>query len=171
MLSGDASEIEEERRLCYVAITRAMRRLKITAAKSRVRNGEIIYSGLSRFVKELPQGIVSDEEEEAEEKDFFGSRRRETFSERRAAVKSVTEPAPKAAPKPAPKADFGKSFRVERTSSLSYGVGDRVRNVRFGEGTVLEIVDGKRDYEVTVDFDNFGERRMFASFAKLQRVE
>lgn len=54
--------------------------------------------------------------------------------------------------------------------SWSIGVGDRVRHIKFGEGTVLSIVEGGRDYEVTVNFDGPGTKKMFAAFAKLQKI-
>ena len=53
---------------------------------------------------------------------------------------------------------------------LDYGVGDRVRHTKFGEGTVTALVEGGRDYEVTVDFDGPGTKKMFAAFAKLQKI-
>ena len=54
--------------------------------------------------------------------------------------------------------------------SLSYGVGDCVSHVKFGEGTVLDIIEGGRDFEVTVDFNGAGVKKMFASFAKLKKL-
>ena len=54
--------------------------------------------------------------------------------------------------------------------SLSYGVGDRVSHIKFGTGTVMGIVEGGRDFEVTVDFDTAGTKKMFASFAKLKKL-
>ena len=65
---------------------------------------------------------------------------------------------------------IGKQFSVSKATSLSYGVGDRVSHVKFGEGTVLHIVSGGRDFEVTVNFDQFGIKKMFASFAKLRKL-
>ena len=59
---------------------------------------------------------------------------------------------------------------MEKTSSLDYGKGDRVRHVKFGEGTVLDVENGKRDFEVTVQFDRAGVKKLFASFAKLVKV-
>ena len=56
------------------------------------------------------------------------------------------------------------------SSSLEYGVGDRVRHMKFGEGQVKAIVEGGRDYEVTVDFDKAGTKKMFAAFAKLKKI-
>ena len=65
---------------------------------------------------------------------------------------------------------FGKAFTVQKAERLDYGEGDRVRHMKFGEGTVTAIADGGKDYEVTVDFDRAGVKKMFASFAKLKKV-
>lgn len=59
---------------------------------------------------------------------------------------------------------------VQKLSSLDYKVGDTVSHIKFGKGTVLSIVDGKKDYEVTVDFEKAGQKKMFASFAKLKKI-
>ena len=65
-----------------------------------------------------------------------------------------------------------KAFASARTAggSLDYGVGDRVSHVKFGNGTVTGIVEGGRDFEVTVAFDTAGNKKMFASFAKLKKI-
>ncbi len=65
-----------------------------------------------------------------------------------------------------------KTFASTNTqkTSLSYRVGDRVKHMKFGEGEVKAIIEGGRDYEVTVDFDKAGTKKMFASFAKLKKV-
>jgi DNA helicase-2/ATP-dependent DNA helicase PcrA len=65
-----------------------------------------------------------------------------------------------------------KAFTSNTTMglSLAYQEGDRVRHVKFGDGTVQQILAGGRDYEVTVDFDRFGTKKMFASFAKLKKI-
>ena len=65
---------------------------------------------------------------------------------------------------------MGKQFAVVKAASLSYGVGDRVRHVKFGEGVVLNITEQKKDFEVTVDFDRAGQKRMYATFAKLEKL-
>ena len=61
-------------------------------------------------------------------------------------------------------------FQVKKADSLDYGVGDTVRHVKFGVGIVNDIVEGGRDYEVTVDFDRAGTKKMFAGFAKLKKI-
>ena len=67
-------------------------------------------------------------------------------------------------------AGISKGFGNLAKQGLDYGVGDRVLHGKFGEGTVKDIVKGGRDYEVTVDFDTAGKKRMFAAFAKLKKV-
>ena len=65
---------------------------------------------------------------------------------------------------------FDKKPPVTSTEGLGYSEGDRVKHIKFGEGTVLEIKNGGRDYEVTVEFDTAGNKKMFASFAKLIKI-
>lgn len=65
---------------------------------------------------------------------------------------------------------FGRTFTVQKADKLSYSEGDRVRHMKFGEGTVKQIADGGKDFEVTVDFDRVGMKKMFASFAKLIKL-
>ncbi len=149
-------EIEEERRLCYVGITRAMKELTLTCARVRMIRGENQYNNISRFIREIPPELLG--------------------------RKSVVPPAPKvqAPPKDTPyqkakeafktKTFDPSQFKVVKADSLDYTVGDRVSHIKFGQGTVLEIADGGRDFEVKVEFDNYGVKRMFASFAKLKKV-
>ncbi len=150
-------EMEEERRLCYVGITRAMKELMLTAVRVRMIRGENQYNQVSRFVREIPQELL----------------------ERASAV----PPVPKVQ-QPAGNTAFTKAreifrtktfdpqqFKVVKADRLDYGVGDRVAHVKFGEGTVLDITEGGRDYEVKVNFDRAGIKKMFASFAKLKKVE
>ena len=151
--SGDPEEMEEERRLCYVGITRAKDRLFLSSAKQRMMHGSNNYNPISRFIKEIPQELL----------DMGGYRKavNQTF---------VPKPQPDVSPVFTRKPTFGKTFTVSRAETLDYGVGDRVRHVKFGEGTVQEIKNGGKDYEVSVDFDTYGTKRMFASFAKLQKL-
>lgn len=165
----DPEELEEERRLCYVGITRAERELTLTSARRRMVRGETQYNKLSRFVKEIPlelldtgigqsaAGVFSAGEPEAGRKTAP-----EVFS-RPVTVRSAGK-------QPFSSLKKGSQLTAEKPGELSYGVGDRVRHVKFGEGTVLGIRDGGRDHEVTVEFDSAGVRKMFAMFAKLVRV-
>ena len=63
-----------------------------------------------------------------------------------------------------------REFKVTKAAALDYEVGDTVRHIKFGVGIVKDIVDGGRDYEVTVDFDKVGIKKMFAGFAKLKKI-
>ena len=160
--SGDPMDIEEERRLCYVGITRAKRALHLTCARSRILHGDVMYNEVSRFVQEIPPaylGLPKKKDTAA-----FG-RSGGGFSG------TYDSPGRKQAPKPVRNETFGRSFEIKKASALPYDVGDRVTHSRFGAGTVREIIDGKRDYEVRVDFDEFGEKKMFASFARLELLQ
>ncbi len=150
-------EIEEERRLCYVGITRAMKELMITAARVRMIRGENQYNQVSRFVREIPQ-------------ELFGKK------SVLPPVQKVQQPAKDSAHAKAKeifrtKTFDPKQFKVVKAERLDYEVGDRVSHIKFGEGTVLNITEGGRDFEVKVDFDRAGEKKMFASFAKLKKVQ
>ena len=156
-------EMEEERRLCYVGITRAMKRLTITSAKMRMVRGETRFSKVSRFVSEIPMHLMNGTV--ATGKSIPKQVQEQKTSPYANTAKQILRSKP-AAPVPI------KVFSTEATNqmSLSYQEGDRVQHIKFGEGTVLSIVAGGRDFEVTVDFDRFGTKKMFASFAKLKKV-
>lgn len=196
IMSGDNEELEEERRLCYVAITRAMKKLTISYAKKRMVRGEMQYNIVSRFVKEVPPMIVNsknitDRVAAGYEKkpsfsgfggyegsmnmggsgymgnDNYGGTRSYAASQRKNAYKAMA--AKPAYGNPSSKPGFGKEFVVTK-ADIDYTVGDRVKHMKFGEGTVLGIEDGPRDYQVTVNFDTAGQKVMMASFAKLKKM-
>lgn len=168
IISDDPSDIEEERRLCYVGITRAMKDLSITCAKQRMIRGETQYNKVSRFVKEIPRnllgGMVRQQETRAEAQEPSGQSFRQTASK----VKPVFSTRNAYQPKAYKSNSFASSSTDKIT--LEYTNGDRVRHMKFGVGTVTQIVEGGRDFEVTVDFDRVGTKKMFASFAKLKKV-
>lgn len=156
--ADDPEELEEERRLCYVGITRAEKELTMTCARRRMVRGETRYNKMSRFLKEVPMellstGAVFQKEKEEEVKKAAYVQAREAF---RAKAFTAVKPT--------------QSFGTPKGGKLDYGVGDRVRHIKFGEGTVLAVVEGGRDYEVTVDFDGPGTKKMFAAFARLQKI-
>ena len=158
-------EIEEERRLCYVGITRAMEHLTMTAAKKRLVRGEVQYAKISRFVKEIDEKLIDGSlwEEKPRELDLSPVAGFHQGGSGRKNVDLSFNPYKKPV---APK-NFGT--KIEK-APLEYGVGDRVSHRKFGPGTVSAITDGGRDYEVTVDFDDGGTKKMFASFAKLTKA-
>ena len=198
--SGNTEDVEEERRLCYVGITRAKEKLTLTMARSRMVNGEMMTGTPSRFIEEIPGELLERQK----------GRRRSSFADMRGTGRT----------------GFGRSFgegfdaddfggsrwrtsggsgagragysggsnssRVIRDGSRithgdisaftgralmeahktppQYGVGDRVRHVKFGDGTVSAMEEGKKDYEVTVAFDRVGSKKLLASFAKLEKI-
>lgn len=153
--ADDPSELEEERRLCYVGITRAMKGLTMTCAMQRMIRGEIQYNKVSRFVKEIPRDIV-DLGHTVQKKEIPVPKANNAYMQMRQAFRA--------------KAFEPKAFQVKKAEKLSYQPGDTVRHVKFGVGIVKEITEGGRDYEVTVDFDRVGVKKMFASFAKLKKI-
>ena len=156
-------EIEEERRLCYVGITRAKENLTITAARSRMIRGEMQYNRVSRFVKEIPRELLSGEIQREKVRDEETARPPVYIK-----AKQSFRAKPMALQQSAP----AKSFSSGNTAkiALDYAVGDTVKHSRFGEGIVKQIIEGGRDYEVTVDFQTAGVKKMFASFAKLKKI-
>ena len=157
--SDSPEQLEEERRLCYVGITRAMKQLTLTCARRRMVRGETQYNKMSRFLKEIPMDLLSTgmkfDKEEKEE-----TSRQSSWQQARQAfhTKAFSSPRPV------------QQFKVAGGTGPGYDVGDRVRHVKFGEGLVTAIVEGGRDYEVTVEFDKAGTKKMFAAFAKLQKI-
>lgn len=156
-------EIEEERRLCYVGITRAKKNLAITAARSRMIRGETQYNRVSRFVKEIPRELLSGEIQREKVRDEEDARPPVYIK-----AKQSFRAKPMALQQSAP----AKSFSSGNTAkiALDYAVGDTVKHMKFGEGIVKQIIEGGRDYEVTVDFKTAGVKKMFASFAKLKKL-
>ena len=158
IVSDDKSDLEEERRLCYVGITRAMEDLTLTSARQRMIRGDVQYNKVSRFVREIPRELV-DLGQEAQEK-------KKIVADMIAADSSLAKMKMTMAVKPFKP----REFKVTKAASLDYEVGDTVRHIKFGVGIVKDIVDGGRDYEVTVDFDKVGVKKMFAGFAKLKKL-
>jgi len=156
------NELEEERRLAYVGITRAKERLTITAARTRMVRGETQFNRVSRFVKEIPRHLLGGEiyepkTAESPVKDDAYQRARKAFRSSTTSYVPVSN-----------QRTFASASTAKTT--LDYGVGDRVRHIKFGDGEVVAVIEGGRDYEVTVDFDKAGTKKMFASFAKLKKI-
>ncbi len=166
--ADDPSEIEEERRLCYVGITRAMKDLTITCAKQRMIRGETQYNKVSRFVKEVPRNLLTGAVRNPSVTKTLSEAPSQSFRQANSKVNPIFSTRNTYETKPYQSASF--SSNVTSKISLDYVNGDRVRHMKFGEGTVTQIVEGGRDYEVTVDFDKVGTKKMFASFAKLKKV-
>ena len=160
IVSDDPTDLEEERRLCYVGITRAMKELYLTAARQRMVRGEIHYNRLSRFVEDIPKEVLATREEKRQEKPSGEQKTQDKKTSPRQQAREAFKS----------KVFMPKQFEVKKSQGLSYEVGDTVRHIKFGVGMVTAITEGGRDFEVTVDFEKFGVKKMFASFAKLQKL-
>ena len=249
--SDDPTEIEEERRLAYVGITRAKDDLTITYAKQRMLRGETQYNPISRFIKEIPENLMDnklpvpkkwgydDYEEDSRERSHFKTKpfagsgfntvyqkpvlSDDVFDKPRnnweaaeqavkknnwemptakGTVKTSTVPSnktpvmkqqqpkdiasilvsrPKAVIKKKETPAANKPYIAKSLDGLtkgmpttqgglSYGVGDRVRHIKYGDGTVQKVENDVRDYKITVAFDGAGQKIMYAAFAKLQKI-
>lgn len=237
IMSDDPMDIEEERRLAYVGITRAKDDLTITYARQRMIRGETQYNAVSRFVREIPPQLMDNSlpqskrqehqeyEADSRERSFFKAKPfetksfetrsfeketpyrrvpddvfdkpkstgisfgREFSSEQPLNGETVRKPVtgmgarPKAIVRPKRTATENQPYitraaqgvgavSIEPVSSrsLEYDTGDRVRHMRYGEGTVMKIEPGPRDSQVTVVFDEAGQKIMYAGFAKLKKI-
>lgn len=188
---GADSELEEERRLAYVGITRAREHLTMTAARMRMIRGETSFHKISRFVKEIPESLVQGNLWEPKPMDDYSStpigeysvyQKPTGFGKPFAASTSYGSAGSTASTGKgsysASRFSVGSSTtavankngtKIEK-GELDYGIGDRVSHIKFKEGTVKDIIDEGRDYEVTVEFDGAGVKKMFASFAKLKKI-
>lgn len=183
IVSDDPAEIEEERRLAYVGITRAKEDLTLTCAKTRMIRGETQYNAVSRFVREVPPELMDNTLPKSSRRSV------EDFLDSMGADSTASfDPRPRAVlrPKVTAKADkpfiakgigslnqlagISKGAPFQAVGELEYGVGDRVKHVKYGEGIVLNVSREPRDYKVTVDFDQAGQKIMYASFAKLKSL-
>ena len=159
--SEDPADLEEERRICYVGITRAKETLILTSARQRMVRGEIHYNRVSRFIEDIPKEVLAENEtanvQPKEKKERPETKAHAAYRQMRETFKT--------------KAFAQPQVEAKKEGGLSYNVGDRVRHIKFGVGSVTDIREGGRDYEVTVNFDRVGVKKMFASFAKLTKVE
>lgn len=164
VFGDDPSELEEERRLCYVGITRAMKKLTLTSANQRMRNGEMNFNRPSRFINEIPRhlvkqtyGAVLKPETESKPTEFSRTKaslytkdRKNPFANNPYIQKGMGSASPAGAP--------------------DYQVGDRVSHTKFGQGIVRSLTKLTNDYEVVIEFDGFGQRKLRSSFAKLTKL-
>lgn len=179
IMSDDSTEVEEERRLAYVGITRAKDDLTLCYSRSRMMRGEMQYNAISRFVKEIPKSLMDNRPPKP---------RVDEFSEPPAVSFS-----PLGKPKAVATKRVGtKTCNVGGLSSLDivgiskgvasvenkavgakpdYDIGSRVNHIKFGDGTVTDLEPGPRDFKVTVDFDDVGTKVMYAAFARLKTID
>lgn len=181
-------QIEEERRLFYVAVTRAKKSVTITYAGSRFKWGSMEFSRPSRFLREIDSryvdAVFDDDEEESQErsrgrsqieelKRRFDQRQGRTIVERRE-FQSRTTPSTPPAPRPNVATMKSVGVRSQEAESVSsagaYAVGQRVRHARFGGGKIEALERLTTDTKITVVFDNpiVGKKALLAKYAKLE---
>ncbi|MDD6327249.1 MAG: UvrD-helicase domain-containing protein [Lachnospiraceae bacterium] len=174
MDSDDPDAVEEERRLCYVGITRAMTKLYLSAASQRMMHGTTNYCQTSRFISEIPNDYIEKESNErfassvGKVFDNIGYGRPKMTSNNYAQNNPYIKKS-----NPSANPGFGKAFPMGGAMSSandSYAVGDTVKHLKFGKGVVTSIVPAGSDKEITVDFERVGEKRMFASLVKMKKL-
>ena len=150
-------EIEEERRLCYVGITRAKKTLALSYATCRMLRGEMQYNRPSRFIHEIPRHLLQKSASHV----TAGNKNKTVSAVGGKDLFTLINKSKEFPPAPRQMASSA--------DGLGYQVGDTVKHLRFGVGTVTDIRKGGKDYEVTVEFSS-GSKRMLASFARLVKI-
>lgn len=195
--SENEADLEEERRLAYVGITRAKKDLTLSFARSRMIHGETQYNPVSRFVREIPGELLDGELNPPKRFPSLGASLEASFeASLHSPSRSINfrdekpvgysgQAKPKATLRPKKTAEENKPFIARGMASLNapgiskgggafgkpdYEVGDRVRHIKYGDGTVKALEAGPRDYRVTVEFDFTGQKIMYAGFAKLIKI-
>lgn len=157
ILEPSPTAVEEERRLCYVGITRAKKQLYITCAKTRLQHGNYISNAPSRFIKELPDEFI--------ENDIFSSKSSNKT------IKSPTAGSSKYNPKENKNYSSYSKMLSPKNVSIDFKVGDKVRQAKYGIGTVTSISPAGADYEVTVEFPSVGPKKFMAALSKFKKID
>ena len=180
--SDDPDEIEEERRLAYVGMTRAKEDLTLCYAKMRMVRGETQMNAVSRFVKEIPEELMDNRPPVPRfhpmdvpsskftpvEGQAYKYKPTATLMPKRTAAENKPFIASGIGSLNAP--GINKGVGAVTGGKPDYDAGDRVKHVKYGEGTVTDLEPGPRDYKVTVDFDDAGQKIMYAAFARLIKI-
>jgi DNA helicase-2/ATP-dependent DNA helicase PcrA len=158
---GDPDELEEERRLCYVGITRARERLYLCHAWSRMLFGSTDYRAPSRFLDEIPSTLtMTIGDEERVRGRGLGAHRETVVS---AAVRRSRDLPVISAPPAGPEGARG-------AEQLGLRVGDDVRHEKYGEGVIIEISGTGDKAEARVRFRDAGEKHLLLAWAPLTRI-
>ena len=194
----DETELEEERRLFYVGITRAKQYLYLTFAKKRTIFGSTSYNPPSRFIKEIPKDLLDgyddammqkkkqDDFEDSEydwkyqnarnniygsHKSFVSSYGGSKVTTRKAGEDDIQE---KSSPFKRSAESFLQNLQAKKTPSIDvtkYKEGQRIYHKKFGEGTITKLEKEGDDYKVDIEFTKFGHKRLMAQFAGLEILE
>lgn len=163
IVADDPAEIEEERRLAYVGITRAKEDLTLCYAKLRMVRGETQMNAVSRFVREIPDELMDNRPQAPKYKPIATPMPKRTAAENKPYIAGGGLGSLSAA-------GIGRGMGAVSGGKPDYDIGDRIKHVKYGEGTVTDLEAGPRDYKVTVDFDDAGQKIMYAAFAKLLKI-
>ncbi len=176
------SELEEERRLCYVGITRAKELLYLTYAYCRTLYGNTTYNTVSRFVEEIPEELLeysgnafSGRSSSSSwfyrnvDSAYGSSNSYEGFSDLKKRLRSKDLPEGLMFAGDLMKTAAG--LKNSGPVSIDFTEGDRVEHKKFGKGTIISIEKEKDDYKLEIEFDNFGMKRLMAAFAKLRKID
>jgi DNA helicase-2/ATP-dependent DNA helicase PcrA len=154
VLSESASEIEEERRLCYVGFTRARQYLYLSHAASRMRNGQRLPCATSRFLKELPPSHLESVNAYGKPRGYKPSQARPASGGPASFIADMHVPIP----------------TFQSTTDSPFAVGDKVRDPRYGAGVVIAISPAGADHELTIDFPNLGHKKRMAKLFKITKA-
>ncbi len=155
-IDAGPAEIEEERRLCYVGITRAREKLYFISTNSRLSFGNIVRNPVSRFYREIPDQYIEEiglSKPEVIEKTFS----QETRTSYKNTILKTND-------------YFSKNTSKLSTKELDFVVGDNVKQMKYGIGKVLEITPAGADFEVTVEFAAHGTKKFMANLSKLKKA-
>ena len=184
---GEIKELEEERRLFYVGITRAMQYLYLTCAKRRTIFGSTSYNQMSRFLKEIPKDLLDgyeeiDNEDNNSFKDsnygweygtnYAGKVKTYKFDN----VERIPEVKEKVGAFQFRTAEsflnsLNKKASGRQVDITKYKEGQRIYHKKFGEGTINKIEQEGEDYKLDIQFDKVGHKRLMAKFAELEIIE
>lgn len=151
MCRFDPSELEEERRLAYVAVTRAKKRLVVTHSRYRMLFGKTSANHLSKFITEIPEELCKKNGEESAPMKAYSKPERHSF------LKEETAKMKSAAP-------------VRQAVFESFTAGERIRHNIFGDGTVTEVKEMGNDAMMTINFDSRGVKRIMRNNAKITKL-
>ena len=191
-------EIEEERRLAYVAMTRAEKRLYITHVHQRMLNGSTLYNQSSRFLREIPEWLTEDNDMTASAFSSFGSYAGSepysygkkmparagstpiynhsgpgagwgTGEERAAYTGNVPKPRQSSMPRVSTVPTASAPAAPKKAPLETFDKGDRIRHTTFGAGIITDVKNMGGDVLYTIDFEKVGTKKLMASFARLKR--
>lgn len=179
---GEPKELEEERRLCYVGITRAKNNLYLTCSRQRTMFGSTSCNPVSRFVKEIPENMLegANEIDSEPENKFKDSNYEWSYgkSGNNGKVVSYKVDIPSSKPEPSFAFKSAESFLAKLNSKAQgndtdlskYKEGQRIYHKRFGEGNISKIEPEGDDLKLDIQFDKVGHKRLMAKFANLEII-